>query len=167
MQQQLFTFLIVLALVFGSLGQVFAGEGPSGQVLESGTVQKAQEKNPMAKRIKITVGKKSMTAVLENNASAEALLKLIGEGTLTVKGSNFGGFEKVCSLGASLVKNDTSITTRPGDIVLYQGKSICFYYAENRWDFTPLGHVEGLSDKEIREILSGPETEVSMERIKE
>ena len=126
-----------------------------------------QEDTEMAKKIKITVGDRTMTAVLEDNPSAEALWELIDDGAYTVTGSNYGGFEKVCSLGTSIERNDTHITTKPGDIVLYQGKNICFYYAENSWDFTMLAHVEDLSDEEIKDILSGPETEVTMERITE
>ncbi len=125
-----------------------------------------EKTNEKTKRIKITVGNRTMAAALENNASAAALWDLIGTNGLIVSGGNYGGFEKVCSLGATLEKNDTPITTRPGDIVLYQGNQICFYYAENRWDFTMLAHVEDLSNEEIREILSGPETEVKMEQMR-
>ncbi len=153
--------ILALFLALACLAPELAANGAK----ESAAPGKNVEEITMTNKIKITVGRRSMTAVLENNASASALLKLMESGPITVKGSNYGDFEKVCALGASLVKNDTFLTTKPGDIVLYQGKFICFYYAENSWDFTPLGHVQNLSDAEIREIFSGPETEVSLERL--
>lgn len=67
------------------------------------------------------------------------------EGTavvLTVDMSDYGNFEKVGSLGQSLPTNDQSITTQPGDVILYQGNSITIYYGTNTWSFTRLGKIE-------------------------
>ncbi|MEY8462655.1 cyclophilin-like fold protein [Streptococcus merionis] len=119
----------------------------------------------MNTRIKITVGNHTMTAILENNESARALTELIGNEPYTVSGHNYGDFEKVCSLGTRIKANDTYINTKPGDIVLYQGNKICFYYDTNSWEFTMLGHVEDLSDAEIRAILSASDTKITMEVI--
>ena len=67
------------------------------------------------------------------------------EGTavvLTVDMSDYGNFEKVGSLGQSLPTNDQSITTQPGDVILYQGNSITIYYGTNTWSFTRWGRLK-------------------------
>lgn len=40
-----------------------------------------------------------------------------------------------CSLGKNLTRNDTRITTKPGDIVLYQGNQIVMFYGSNTWSY--------------------------------
>ena len=50
-------------------------------------------------------------------------------------------------------RNDTQITTEPGDIILYQGNQITFYYDTNSWSFTRLGKIDGISKRELIKIL--------------
>ena len=61
-----------------------------------------------------------LTATLYNNSSAKALVSLLRDEPLTLEMHDYGGFEKVGSLPQSLPRNDTRITTQPGDIILYQ-----------------------------------------------
>jgi len=42
-------------------------------------------------------------------------------------------------LGESLPTNDEQITTRLGDVILYQGNQLVIYYDTNSWSFTRLG----------------------------
>ena len=73
----------------------------------------------MQKEFYITAGGQTFTARFENNSSADALRQLLSQGDLTVDMSDYGNFEKVGSLGQSLPTNDQSITTQPGDVILY------------------------------------------------
>ena len=63
---------------------------------------------------------------------------------------DYGGFEKV----GELPRNDEKITTKPGDLILYQGDQITVYYAENTWEFTKLGSLNAEED-EIVEAFGG------------
>ena len=64
--------------------------------------------------------------------------------------------EKVGSLGFSLPRNDRQTTTAPGDLILYQGNSFVIYYDTNSWNFTRLGHVNGVTTrKQMLELLGG------------
>jgi hypothetical protein len=65
---------------------------------------------------------------------------------LTVEMDDYGGFEKVGSLGATLTRNDTQITTQPGDVILYQGNQITIYYGTNTWSFTRLARIDDSTD---------------------
>ena len=101
----------------------------------------------------LQIGETVWTAALEDNPSADAWRELLTQGPVTVDMSDYGGFEKVGGIGTSLPQSNRQITTRPGDIILYQGTSITVYYDTNTWNFTPLGHVEHVTQEELKEVL--------------
>lgn len=90
----------------------------------------------------------------ENNESVEAVKELAEKGDLTIEAHQYGGFEQVGSLPEGIVSGDVSMTAEPGDIMLYSGNSVVIYYGTNTWDFTKLGHIQDLSETEIRELLA-------------
>jgi flavodoxin len=104
-------------------------------------------------KLKISVNGTELTATLEDNSSAQALTELLKQGNITVDMSDYGNFEKVGNLPQSLPKNDEKITTVPGDIILYQGNKITIYYDENTWDFTKLGHINNITQEELKTLL--------------
>lgn len=77
--------------------------------------------------------------------AARALMELVGEEPLTIQARDYSGFEKVGPLGRNLPARDQQTTTRPGDIVLYQGDQIALFYGSNSWAYTRLGRVEDLT----------------------
>ena len=87
------------------------------------------------------------------NSSASAFTDLLRTGDVTVVMHDYGSFEKVGSIGASLPRNDEPITTEPGDVILYLGTEITIYYDVNQWNFTRLGKVRNVSREELRTIL--------------
>ena len=105
------------------------------------------------KTMNITVNGKTLTATMEDNSSAEALLELLNSGELTLNMHDYGGMEKVGALDTTLPTNDRQITTQPGDIILYQGNQITIYYNTNNWSLTKLGHINNMSAAELRELL--------------
>ena len=98
-------------------------------------------------------GKSVLTATLVDNSSAVAFYELLKKGPRSVDMHDYGSFEKVGSLGTSLPRNDTQITTTAGDIILYQGNQITIYYDTNSWNFTRLGKVDGVTQAELKKIL--------------
>ena len=98
-------------------------------------------------------GNHTLTAMLENNSSAVAFYELLKKGSVTISMHDYGNFEKVGSLGKTLPRNDTQITTSVGDIILYQGNQITIYYDKNSWNFTRLGRVDGKTQAELKKIL--------------
>lgn len=117
-----------------------------------------QEENNM---ISLQIGDRILTAELADNSSARAFTELLREGPVTVQMSDYGNFEKVGPLPASLPENNEQITTEPGDIILYQGNSITVYYAENTWNFTRLGRVQDVTGEELRTILGEGDVEIT------
>ena len=76
-----------------------------------------------------------------NAASDELLEKLKSEGPLVVDMHDYGDFEKVGDLPWPLTRDDKEITTKLGDITIYQGNQISIYYDENTWSLTKVGEV--------------------------
>ena len=110
---------------------------------------------PMKLNIQIDNGtsKHTLTATLYDNSSSRALVDLLQKGSVTIDMHDYGNFEKVGSLPSSLPRNDTQITTEPGDIILYQGNQITIYYDTNSWNFTLLGKIDGITKAELKKIL--------------
>ena len=109
-------------------------------------------------KLKITVNGTELIATLEDNSSTE----LLKQGDITVDMSDYGNFEKVGELPQRLPTNDKKITTVPGDIILYQGNKITIYYDENTWDFTKLGHIDNITQGELKEILGDDDVTVTL-----
>ena len=87
----------------------------------------------------------------EDNEAANALLSEMSKGPLTLEMSDYGGFEKVVELPFTLPANDEMITTRPGQITLYQGNKLSIYYAENTWELTEIGYID-MTEEELAEL---------------
>ena len=110
---------------------------------------------PMKLNIQIDNGtnKHTLTATLYDNSSSRALVELLQKGAITIDMHDYGNFEKVGSLPATLPRNDKQITTEPGDIILYLGNQITFYYDTNSWNFTLLGKIDNVTKAELKKIL--------------
>lgn len=124
----------------------------------------AKEKTTMTKQIKLIVNGTTFTATLAGNSSAEAFARLLEKGPLTLELSDYGNFEKVGSLGTSLPRNDTRITTVPGDIILYHGNQITIYYDKNTWSFTRLGRIDDVEQSELKAVLGKGGVTVTFEK---
>ena len=127
---------------------------------EQTKMKKTDESTLADNQIRVTVGSSSFIVNLEDNETAKALRKMITDENLTISASNYGGFEKVCQLGKTLPRNDKQITTETGDVMLYSGNQIVFFYGANSWSYTKIGKVEASSIEKLESVLSGSETEV-------
>lgn len=140
-------------------------EGGKTENPESGenNEEENNETNMENKKISLTVNGRSVTVTLVENSSTEALKERLAEGDISVRVDDYGDMEKVGPLGFTLPRNDVRTTTAPGDIILYQGNNIVFYYDTNSWSFTRLGHVDGVKTREEMLDLLGGKGEVTVE----
>ena len=118
-------------------------------------------------KLGITVGGKTITAEFEDNPSATAFAEKLATGPVTVSMKDYGNFEKVGALGFSLPRNDTSINTVPGDVILYQGNQITIYYDTNSWSFTKLAHVPGATTESMKAFLGNGTVSVTFSLVNE
>ena len=113
----------------------------------------------------IEVNGKKLTVNLEDNSSTVALVEKLKNQDIVVEAHDYGDFEKVGELGFSLPRNDTQITTKAGDLILYQGNQLSLYYDVNSWNFTKLGEIKNTSTKELKELLGSGDVKLTLRKI--
>ena len=112
--------------------------------------------------LRMTIGSTPVSVAWENNEAVQALRALCQSQPLTIQMSMYGGFEQVGSLGMSLPRNDTRITTSAGDIVLYSGNQMVVFYGSNTWAYTRLGHITDKTNEELTQLLSNGNVTVTL-----
>ena len=143
---------------FGGI-QDWTGETVTGEEPYQDAIAEAIRPMPI---LVMTVNGKTFYPKLEENSSAEALMEKLNSGELEVSLHDYGNFEKVGPLPWDLPRNDTQITTKPGDIILYQGNQITVYYDENTWSFTKLGEIPDVSKEDLLEVFGSGNVDMTM-----
>lgn len=116
----------------------------------------------MSRKMKLIIGDTTLTATLTDNSSAQALVEKLKEGDITLTLHDYASFEKVGDLGFSLPRNDIQITTKAGDLILYQGNQFVLYYDTNSWSLTKLGRIDNMSEKELKSLLGSGDVTITL-----
>jgi len=114
----------------------------------------------MTQKMFITIGGVTKTATMVDNAATQELVARLKQAPVTVTLNSSGGFEIWGALGFSLTTSNVQVNAQPGDIVLYNGSNICMFYGTNSWSYTRLGHIDGLSESELRTFLHVGESNI-------
>ena len=96
-------------------------------------------------KMNIKIGNKTFTATLYDNSATRELVEMMKKSPITIIMNDYGGFEKLGSLGKSLPTDNHQITTSEGDIVLYNSNQIVMFYGSNSWSYTKIGKIDDLS----------------------
>ena len=123
--------------------------------------QEEKEEVAAMDELYLSVGDKRLSVEWEDNESVDALKDLVGYG-MNINMSMYGGFEQVGSIGTSLPRNDSQMTTSPGDIVLYSGNQIVIFYGSNSWAYTRLGKITGLNEKELEDTFGNGDVTICL-----
>ncbi len=115
--------------------------------------ENTEQKEVTEMKLKIQAGDTVFTATLAENSSVDALKELLADGPLTLNMSDYAGMEKEADLGATLPQNNKQMNTQAGDIILYQGRTFVIYYDTNSWSLTPIGKIDNVDGKALREAL--------------
>ena len=126
---------------------------PSSNVSESSTSKDQESENESSEgeiemKLKLAINDYEFDVTLEENDATRELVEMARNEPITIRFEDYGGFEKVGPLGRSLTTDNSRITTKPGDIVVYQGNQIVMFYGTNTWSYTMLGHVDDLTNWE-------------------
>ena len=103
--------------------------------------------------MQIKIGNEILTTSMEDNSSAQALIEMLKEKSITLELHDYGNFEKVGTLPQSLTRNDEQINVDYGDLILYQGNQFSIYYDKNSWSFTKLGHIDNITQDKLKSVL--------------
>ena len=101
-----------------------------------------------------TVNENKLEIKLADNLAVDALVLRLQEGDITFTASENGGFELYGSIGDPLPKNDENITAKAGDVLLYAGRYLCFFYGGNSYAYTRIGTVNDRTMSEVKSLLS-------------
>ena len=126
------------------------------------TLNFAEKQTTMSKMYITIDGGQTLTATLADNTSAQALMEALKQAPITYEAHDYGDFEKVGPLGQSFPENNESITTEPGDIILYQGSNLCLYYDTYTWIFTRIGKIEGKTQAELKQLLKAGQGNITV-----
>lgn len=116
----------------------------------------------MPKQIKITVSGKSLPVIIEENEATKALVASLREASITYEADDYGGFEKVGSLGRSLPTSNSQITTQAGDVILYNGNQLVLFYGSNSWSYTRIGRMEYGTLDELKSFLKAGQGKITV-----
>jgi len=126
----------------------------------------------MTQKLYITIDGMTKTATMVDNAATLELVARLQQAPVTVTLNSSGGFEIWGALGFSLTTSNEQVNAQPGDIVLYNGSNICMFYGTNSWNYTRLGHIDGLSEnvldpgslarQELKTFLHAGESNISV-----
>lgn len=151
-----FLFFVFLSMTACSPNQEepFVPETPEHS--ENDSIHDNDNENMETNTLKLTVNGRTFTATLVDKSSTKALKERLAQGSISVRMDDYGGMEKVGSLGFTLPQNNSRITTAPGDLILYQGSSFVIYYDTNVWSLTRLGEVDGVTTRQqMLDLLGG------------
>jgi hypothetical protein len=113
-------------------------------------------------KLYITIGGETQTASLIDNAATRELVTRLQDGPITLTLNSSGGFEIWGPLGFALPTSNEQVNAQPGDIVLYNGNNICLFYGSNTWSYTRLGHIDDLTQSQLRSFLKAGESNISV-----
>ncbi len=116
----------------------------------------------MENKITFTIGETELSATLAENTATEELIKRLKTAPLTIEMRDYGGWEKVGSLGFDLPASDEEITAQPCEFVLYQGNQLVIFYGSNSWSYTRLGKFENVTQAELKQILGSGNVTITL-----
>jgi hypothetical protein len=109
----------------------------------------------------LAVDGKALDVEWKQNASVRTL-KALARGVIDVRATNYGGFEQVADLGSALPRDDSRMTSEPGDVFLYMGNQIVLFYGSNDYSYTPLGKIKGMSQGDLAELLGKRSVQITL-----
>lgn len=162
----LFTMSACAAVQLPEKEETVSGSVAGGTETEPGSVTEPQEPSREEETMKqaqfyIIAGGTVLAADFADNDSGEAFRELLRGGDLTICMSDYGGFEKVGSIGKSLPRKDTEISATAGDVMLYEGNRIVLFYGTNRWEYSRLGRIGGVTTEALRSALGSGDVSVT------
>ncbi|MBQ7505654.1 MAG: hypothetical protein IJT79_10140 [Ruminococcus sp.] len=134
-------------------GAVTIRDATYGQMILAGII--LEEETTVAEtEMKMFINDTPVTVEWEDNESVASLKESVKNNPLMIQMSMYGGFEQVGALGITLPRNDTRITTQPGDVILYSGNQMVVFYGSNTWGYTRLGRISDKTQDELTKLLS-------------
>lgn len=156
-------FLVIVMALIGFTACTSGNTNQSGDNGENGSAENngssangngGSDENEEITKMYLTINGNKAEVTLAENSSVNALVGILKHGDIVYTAEDYGGFEKVGSLGHTLPTENTQITTEAGDVILYSGNQIVLFYGSNEWSYTRLGKINGYSAEELKTLLA-------------
>ena len=148
--------LVAACLIFAACTDDPPQQSPSGDATPEQPTEQEIDK------MYITINGNKLEVTLAKNSATAALVEKLKQGDVTYVADDYGGFEKVGSLGFSLPTSNSQITTQAGDVILYSGNQLVLFYGSNSWSYTKIGKIEGYSATELATLLAAGQGRVTV-----
>lgn len=153
------TKLIIIIFVCMTIAAVLTG---CGSTEDAKTTKEETENGKGKTEMVLYIDGKKADVIWEENDSVEELKKLAAEEEITISMSRYSNNEQVGDIGRTITSNDKRTTTKSGDIVLYSSDQMVIFYGSNTWAYTRLGKIINPDSKELAEILSSADVNVTL-----
>ena len=160
--------LFCLLIIVGTVACKDTGQNDTPPIQENTETETSE---PFAKSEDIVqedtmillINDNKVPVIWEDSASVKEIIKEASKDDIIISMSKYSDFEQVGSLGKSYTRNDKQMTTKCGDIVLYNGSNLVVFYRSNSWAYTSLGRID-LSNQEIIDLLSNKDVTITLKR---
>ncbi|MCH5146995.1 MAG: hypothetical protein J1F61_03185 [Clostridiales bacterium] len=155
--------IILLTFIMSVFLLLTVGCGASCAPDNSGTDQGQNTPNDVTEitEMYITVNGNKLKVTLEQNSSVNALVELLKQGDITYT-AHANSFEIYGDIGHSLPTNNTHITSKTGDVLLWAGSNIYIFFGNNSYSYTRIGKINGYSASELRTLLGADQGSVQV-----
>ncbi len=157
----IFIILIFIFSICSCNNQIELERNDSENIIDE-LIENKEAEGVKEMKINIIINEYSLSATLEDSVTGIAFYELINEG-IVLNLEEYGGFEKVGSLGKTLPSNDKRITTKPGDLILYLGSEFSLMYGANTWSYTKIGEIDDVTN--LKNILNDGDVTVTITKI--
>lgn len=133
---------------------------PVEDVKQDKSEQEAPVETNIEKNLNLYIDNTKVSVTWLDNEAVSKLKEVAQNNPVEIDMSRYGGFEQVGSIGTTLPRADTQMTTSPGDIVLYSGDQLVVFYGSNSWAYTGLGHITDKTTDELSDLLGKGDVKV-------
>ena len=150
------TFFLIIIFCF-LLGFMFSCGGNSSNESDNSddSTQNSNDSLP-ENNMYIYISGNRLEVTLEDNSSVKALIAILQEKDIVYTARDYGGFEKVGSLGYNLPTNHSQQQAQSGDVMLYQNDQLVIFYGSNTWSYTKIGKITSTED--VNKLLNNGES---------
>ena len=126
-----------------------AGES-SSQVSPDSSSSTQEEEASM----QLTIDGQNISVDWADNPTVTALYNQLRNQPIEITIRDYASMEKVGYLPERLPSSNEQMTTEAGDITLYNGSDLAFYYNPNSYTLTHIGKIQGMTTDEIHQFLT-------------
>ena len=104
--------------------------------------------------MRLTINEQRISVDWADNPTVQALYHRVKNQPIEISVRDYASMEKVGELPETFSSSNEQMTTEAGDITLYNGRNLAFYYEPNNYSLTPIGKIQGMTKDEIRNMLT-------------